>query len=56
MLNSKGIDVTVTFASKGNITVFDIDNEHLFIWNGDIISQETKDRFYKKIEEILENE
>lgn len=55
MLNSKGVDVTVNFTTKGNITVVFVDNKQ-FAWDNNIISQETKDKFYKKVEEILENE
>lgn len=55
ILNSKGIDVTVNFTTKGNITVVLVDNKQ-FAWDNNIVSQETKDKFYKKVEEILENE
>lgn len=55
MLNSKGIEVSVSFTTKGNITVVLIDNKQ-FAWDNNIVSQETKDKFYKKIEELLENE
>lgn len=55
ILNSKGLEVSVSFTTKGNITVVLVDNKQ-FAWDNDIISQETKDKFYKKIEEILENE
>lgn len=55
MLNNKGIDVTVTFASKANITVVTVDDEP-FAWDDNVASQETKDRFYKKVEELLEND
>lgn len=54
-LSSKGIETSFSFDSKRNITVFFVNGE-LFSWNSDIVSQETKDKFYKKIEEILENE
>jgi hypothetical protein len=55
ILNNKGVEVSVGFKTKGNITFIAIDGE-FFVWDNNIISQETKDRFYKKIEEILENE
>lgn len=55
ILNNKGVEVSVSFTTKGNITVVTVDNEQ-FAWDDNIVSQETKDRFYKKIEELLENE
>lgn len=53
MLNSKGIEVSFSFTTKDNITVVNIDDE-FFAWDNNVISQETKDRFYKKVEELLE--
>lgn len=53
ILNKKGVDVSVSFTTKGNITVVFVDNKE-FAWDSDTASQETKDRFYKKIEELLE--
>lgn len=55
MLNSKGIDVSVSFTTKYNITVINIDDE-FFAWDNNVVSQGVKDRFYKKVEELLENE
>lgn len=55
MLNSKGIEITINFATRGNITFISIDGE-FFAWDDNIVSQETKDRFYNKIEELLEDE
>jgi hypothetical protein len=54
-LNAEGIETSVSFDSKYSITVFFVDGE-CFSWNSDTASQETKDRFYKKVEELLENE
>jgi hypothetical protein len=53
ILNNKGVEVSVSFTTKGNITVVLVDNKQ-FAWDNNIISQETKDRFYKKVEELLE--
>jgi hypothetical protein len=55
ILNNKGVEVSVSFTTKGNITVVLVDNKQ-FAWDSDTASQETKDRFYKKVEELLENE
>ena len=55
MLNSKDVEITINFATRGNITFISIDGE-FFCWDDNIISQGIKDRFYKKVEELLENE
>jgi hypothetical protein len=55
ILNDKGVEVSVSFTTKGNITVVLVDNKQ-FAWDSDTASQEIKDRFYKKVEELLENE
>ena len=52
-LNSKGIETSFSFDSKYSITVFFVDGEK-FSWDSDTASQETKDRFYKKVEALLE--
>lgn len=53
IFNNKGVEISVSFTTKGNITVVLVDNKQ-FAWDSNIISQETKDRFYKKVEELLE--
>lgn len=55
ILNKKGVEVSVNFNTKGNITFIAIDGE-FFVWDNNVISQKIKDRFYKKVEELLENE
>jgi hypothetical protein len=52
-LNAEGIETSFSFDSKYSITVFFVNGEQ-FSWDNNIISQETKDRFYKKVEELLE--
>ena len=54
-LNSKGIETSFSFDSKYSITVFFVNGEQ-FSWDSDTASQETKDRFYKKVEELLEDD
>jgi hypothetical protein len=55
ILNKKGVEVSVSFTTKDNITVINIDDE-FFAWDNNVVSQGVKDRFYKKVEELLENE
>lgn len=55
ILNKKGVEVSVSFTTKDNITVINIDDE-FFAWDNNVISQGVKDRFYKKVEELLEDE
>jgi hypothetical protein len=55
ILNNKGVEVSVSFTTKDNITVINVDDE-FFAWDNNVVSQGVKDRFYKKVEELLENE
>lgn len=55
ILNNKGVEISVSFTTKDNITVVLVDNKQ-FAWDNNIISQKTKDKFYKKVEELLEDE
>lgn len=55
ILNNKEVEVSVSFTTKDNITVINIDDE-FFAWDNNVVSQGVKDRFYKKVEELLEND